>query len=105
MWPRKCKIRGPSPQRGGECSRCRNLTDAASPLRRGGSDSTVTRTHSVVGEASLVPDEKSPEQGRSYNRLNREVDRRREGGGRVRSSDEAEQCPQSEGTLLFVVSP
>src|SRR5215467_1585400 len=29
-----------------------------------------------------------PEQGRSYNRLNREVDRRRAGGGRVRSSDE-----------------
>jgi hypothetical protein len=30
---------------------CRNLTDAALPPRRGGSDSTVTRTHSVVGEA------------------------------------------------------
>jgi hypothetical protein len=34
------------------------------------------------------PGAKSPEQGRSYNRLNREVDRRREGGGRVRSSEE-----------------
>src|SRR5271166_5077264 len=30
------------------------------------------------------------EVGRSYNRHNREVDRRREGGGRVRSSGEAE---------------
>src|SRR5262249_13535220 len=30
---------------------CRNLIDAAFPPRRGGSDSTVTRTHSVVGEA------------------------------------------------------
>ena len=29
----------------------RNLADAALPPRRGGSDSTVTRTHSVVGEA------------------------------------------------------
>jgi hypothetical protein len=36
------------------------------------------------------PGEKSPEQGRSYNRHNRESDRRREGGGWVRSSDEAE---------------
>ena len=36
------------------------------------------------------PGAKSPEQGRSYNRLNREIGRRREGGGWVRSSDEAE---------------
>jgi len=36
------------------------------------------------------PGEKPPEQGRSYNRLNREIDRRREGGGWVRISDEAE---------------
>ncbi len=35
------------------------------------------------------PGAKSPEQGRSYNRLNREVDRRREGDGWVRSSVEA----------------
>ena len=35
------------------------------------------------------PGAKSPEQGRSYNRLNREIDRRREGGGWVRSSEEA----------------
>jgi len=51
------------------------------------------------------PGEKSPEQGRSYNRRNREIDRWREGGGWVRSSDEAEQCPRSEGALLFVTSP
>src|ERR1700720_1229430 len=50
------------------------------------------------------PGEKSPEQGRSYNRLNREIDRRREGGGWVRMSDEAEQCPWSKGALLFVAS-
>src|SRR5271166_2729895 len=35
------------------------------------------------------PGAKSPEQGRSYNRLNREVDRRREGDGWVRNSVEA----------------
>ena len=35
------------------------------------------------------PEEKSSEQGRSYNRLNREIDRRREGDGWVRSSVEA----------------
>ena len=34
---------------------CRNLTDAALPPRRGGSDSTVTRTHRGTGEALLVP--------------------------------------------------
>ena len=67
----------------------RNLIDAAPTLRRGGSDSTVTRTCRATGEALLVPSEKSSEQGRSYNRLNREVDRRREGDGWVRSSVEA----------------
>ena len=35
--------------------------------------------------------------GAPYNRLNREIDRRREGGGWVRISDETEQCPWSEG--------
>src|ERR1035437_7747288 len=34
---------------------CRNLTDAASRSRRGGSDSTVTRTCQATGEALLVP--------------------------------------------------
>src|SRR6516162_9009921 len=42
---------------------CRNLTDAASPPRRGESDSTVTRTHRVTGEALLAPDEESAERG------------------------------------------
>jgi hypothetical protein len=36
------------------------------------------------------PGAKSPEKGRSYNRFNREVGRRREGGGWVRMSEEAE---------------
>src|SRR5262245_50655288 len=34
---------------------CRNLTDAAHPVRRGGSDSTVTRALGVTGEALLAP--------------------------------------------------
>jgi len=51
------------------------------------------------------PSEKSPEPGRPYNRSNREVGRRREGGGWVRSSDEAEQCPWSQGALPFAKSP
>ena len=33
----------------------RTLDDAAIPLRRGGSDSTVTRTCQATGEALLVP--------------------------------------------------
>ena len=50
------KLRGPSPQPKGEGSMgCRNLTDTASPPRRGGSDSTVTRTCRATGEALLVP--------------------------------------------------
>jgi hypothetical protein len=40
--------------------------------------------------SSPRPGAKSSEQGRPYNRRNREVGRRREGGGWVRSSDEAE---------------
>jgi len=51
------------------------------------------------------PGAKSSEQGRPYNRRNREVGRRREGGGWVCSSDEAEQCPRSEGALPFAMSP
>jgi hypothetical protein len=35
---------------------CRNLTDAASRSRRGGSDSTVARTCRATGEALLVPE-------------------------------------------------
>ena len=48
--------RGPSLQLKGEGSMgCRNLTDAASRSRRGGSDSTVARTCRATGEALLAP--------------------------------------------------
>jgi len=50
------KIRGPSPQPKGEGSMGgRNLTDAATSPRRGGSDSTVARACQATGEALLVP--------------------------------------------------
>src|SRR4030081_3383986 len=50
-------IRGSSLQLKGEGSMgCRNLTDAASRSRRGGSDSTVARTCRATGEDLLVPE-------------------------------------------------
>jgi len=48
----------------------RILADTGSPLRRGGSDGMRARTHHATGEALAAPVEKSPEQGRSYNRDN-----------------------------------
>ncbi|HUJ89990.1 MAG TPA: hypothetical protein VLX12_07340 [Syntrophorhabdales bacterium] len=48
----------------------RNLADTGIPLRRGGSDGMRARTHHATGEALAAPAEKSPEQGRSYNRDN-----------------------------------
>src|SRR5260221_13138390 len=39
--------------------------------------------------------------GPTYKRLNREKEGRREGGGRVCSSDELGKLPGSEGTQLF----
>ena len=44
------------------------LADTGTPLQRGGSDGMTTRTHHATGEALAAPDEKSPEQGRFYNR-------------------------------------
>ena len=53
------KMSGPrvEPATKGEGSMgCRNLTDAASRSRRGGSDSTVARTCRATGETLLVPE-------------------------------------------------
>ena len=50
-------------------------------LRRGGSDSTATRTRGATGETFLVPERNFLEQGRYYNCVQQEVCRRREGGG------------------------
>jgi hypothetical protein len=67
----------------------RSLADATSSLRRGMSDGTARRTRQATGEALLVP----PRNRRSWvGRITgfpRESDRRREGGGRARGSDEA----------------
>ena len=46
----------------------RTLADTGSPLRRGGSDGMMARTHRATGEALAAPVEKSPERGRPYNR-------------------------------------
>src|SRR6202140_2560483 len=79
--------------------RCGTVASAGWKRQHGGKDTPSN------WRSPPRPGEKSPEQGRSYNRLNREIDRRRGGGGWVRMSDEAEQCPWSKGALLFVVSP
>jgi hypothetical protein len=83
-------IRGPSPQPRGEGSMGgRNLSDTAASPRRGGMRQHGDKDMLSHWRSPPRPTEKSAEQGRSYNRLNREIDRRREGGGRVCSSDEA----------------
>jgi hypothetical protein len=58
-------------------------------LWRGGSDSTMTRMHRATGEALLAPS-RNRRSREPYNRRNREIGKRREGDGRVRSSGEAE---------------
>ena len=99
-------IRGPSPQLKGEGSMgCRNLTDAASRSRRGGSDSTVTRTCQATGEALLVPARNHRSKvDRITGATGKSIDGERVADGSA-CSDEAEQCPWSEGALLFVTSP
>ena len=82
---------GPSPQPRGEGSMgSRNLNDAATSPWRGGMRQHGDKDMPSNWRSPPRPTEKSVEQGRSYNRLNREIDRRREGGGWARSSDEAE---------------
>jgi hypothetical protein len=84
-------IRGPSLHPKGEGSMgSRNLNDAATSPWRGGMRQHGDKDMPSNWRSPPRPAEKSAEQGRSYNRLNREIDRRREGGGWARSSDEAE---------------
>ena len=59
------------------------------PLRRGGSGQHGDKGMSSNWRNRPRPIEKSVEQGRPYNRINRENGRRRDGGGQVRSSEEA----------------
>jgi hypothetical protein len=67
----------------------RKRTDAA--IYFGGVITTARwQEHAEQLEKSFPPREKSREEGRPYNRKQREVDQRRVGGGRVRSSDELE---------------
>ena len=109
MIERTCSLetesQGPSLSSWGEGSMDgRRLTEAAGPLWRGHSDSTMARMRQATGEALLAPS-RNRRSREPYNRQNREVGDRREGGGGVRSSGEAEQCLWSEGTLLFVTAP
>jgi hypothetical protein len=84
-------LRGPSPQPKGEGSMGvpksdrPGTTTSAGWKRQYGDKDTLSNWRSPPR-----PGEKSPEQGRSYDRLNREIDRRREGGGWVRKSGDAE---------------
>ena len=50
------------------------------------------------------PTAKAVEQGSRITGINREIGGRRAGVGRANSSDEAEQCPWSEATLLVYTS-
>jgi hypothetical protein len=63
--------------------RCGSFTSAGWKRQHGGKDMPSN------WRSPPRPGAKSPEQGRSYNRLNREGDRRREGDGWVLSSVEA----------------
>ena len=93
---RKCgleseEIRRPNPQPKGEGSMTsRNLTDAAFVTSPGWKRQHGVKDMPSNWRSPPRPGEKSPEQGRSYNRPNREVGRRREGGGWARTSNEAE---------------
>src|ERR1700745_3646463 len=90
MWPRKCVVPKAEPATGGrrqhgepKSDRNGSFTSAGWKRQHGGKDMPSN------WRSPPRPGAKTPEQGRSYNRLNREVDRRREGDGWVRSSVEA----------------
>ena len=89
LWPRKVKGPRAEPAPVGrrqhgvpKSDRCGIFTSAGWKRQHGDKDTPSN------WRSPPRPGEKSPEQGRSYNRLNREIGRRREGGGWVRMSDE-----------------
>ena len=106
LWPRKVKgpRAEPAPvgrrQHGVPKSDRRGILTSAGWKRQHGDKDMLSNWRNPPR-----PSEKSLEQGRPYNRRNREVGRRREGGGWARSSDEAEQCLRSEGALPFAMPP
>ena len=85
-----CEPEGRAPTQGRrqhgvpKSDRCGTFASAGWKRQHGGKDTPSN------WRSPPRPGKKSPEQGRSYNRLNREIGRRREGGGWVRISDEAE---------------
>jgi hypothetical protein len=58
----------------------------------------------ATGEALLAPPRNRRSKEKPYNRYNGKSVERREGDGWVGSSDEAEERPWSEATLLFVLA-
>ena len=82
--------RRPSPPVLGEGSmEGRNLIDTIYPLRRGGSDGTMTRTHRATGEALLAPTRNRRSKVGPITGSTGKWAERREGGGRACSSREA----------------
>src|SRR5208282_2097886 len=106
MWPRKCVAPKAEPTTGGRRQHEEPKSDRSGSFTSAG----WKRQH---GDKDMLsnwrspprPGAKSSEQGRPYNRRTREISRRREGGGWVRISDEAEQRPRSKGALPFVTTP
>ena len=66
----------------------RKLVDTTDSLRRGGSDSTVTRTYRATGETLLVPNRNIWNKVSSITVNSGKRTERREGGGRVCMSDD-----------------
>ena len=84
-------LRRPSPHPEGEGSMSgRNLIDTTDPLRRGGSDGTMTRTHRATGEALLAPARNRRSKVGPITGSTGKGAERREGGGRACSSAEAD---------------
>jgi len=102
----KMRDRGPSPQLKGEGSMgCRNLTDAASRSRRGGSDSTVTRTCQATGEALLVPARNHRSKvDRITGATGKSIDGERVADGSAVAMKRS-NVRGAKGPLLFVISP
>ncbi len=83
-------FRRPNPRVPGEGSmEGRNLIDTTYPLRRGGSDGTMTRTHRATGEALLAPARNRRRKVGPTGGSSGKGAERREGGGRACSSREA----------------
>ena len=92
------KSGGRAPRRRVKAART-DKTGKVCPLRRGVSDSMVARTCKATGETLPAPGRNSWRTEGPIT-INGKWTRRREGGGRARSSNEGGQCLRSKGALL-----